>query len=78
MRFSQKYRKQLSQMDDGIKEVAIAMYETHKGFPFYVVAQKIDMNSVEFYDKLVQAKKILGIPAGPKRQSFEPGGPIWK
>tara|TARA_R100001224_G_C3895779_1_gene106664 strand:- start:54 stop:290 length:237 start_codon:yes stop_codon:yes gene_type:complete len=78
MRFSQKYRKQLSQMDDDVKEVAIAMYETHKGFPFYVVAQKIGMNSVEFYDKLVQAKKILGIPPGPKRQSFEPGGPVWK
>ena len=78
MRFSQKYRKQLSQMDDDVKEVAIAMYETHKGFPFYVVEQKIGMNSVEFYDKLVQAKKILGIPPGPKRQSFEPGGPVWK
>ena len=57
MRFSQKYRKQLSKLDDDVREVAIAMYETHKGFPFYVVAQKIDMNSVEFYDKLVQAKK---------------------
>lgn len=78
MKFSQKYRKQLSQMDDDVREVSIAMYETYKGFPFYVVAQKIDMNSVEFYEKLVQAKKILGIPAGPKRQSFEPGGPIWK
>jgi len=78
MRFSKQYAKQLSRMDDDLKEVAIAMYETHKGFPFYVIAQKIDMNSVEFYDKLVQVKKILGIPAGPKRQSFEPGGPIWK
>ena len=40
MRFSQKYRKQLSKLDDDVREVAIAMYETHKGFPFYVVAQK--------------------------------------
>ena len=68
MRFSQKYRKQLSKLDDDVREVAIAMYETHKGFPFYVVAQKIDMNSVEFYDKLVQAKKILGIPAVQKTE----------
>ena len=78
MKFSKKYAKQLSRMDDDLKEVAIAMYETHKGFPFYVVAQKIDMNSVEFYDRLVLVKKLLGIPEGPKRQSFEPGGPIWK
>lgn len=78
MKFSKQYAKQLSKMDDDLKEVAIAMYETHKGFPFYVVAQKIDMNSVEFYDRLVLVKKLLGIPAGPKRQSFEPGGPIWK
>lgn len=78
MRFSKQYAKQLSKMDDDLKEVAIAMYETHKGFPFYVIAQKINMNSVEFYDKLAQVKKLLGIPAGPKRQSFEPGGPIWK
>jgi|TARA_R100000149_G_scaffold27359_2_gene10540 hypothetical protein len=78
MKFSKQYAKQLSKMDDDLKEVAIAMYETHKGFPFYIVAQKIDMNSVEFYDRLVLVKKLLGIPAGPKRQSFEPGGPIWK
>jgi hypothetical protein len=78
MKFSKQYAKQLSKMDDDLKEVAIAMYETHKGFPFYVVAQKIDMNSVEFYDRLVLVKKLLGIPAGPKRQSFEPGGPIFK
>lgn len=78
MKFSKQYAKQLSKMDDDLKEVAIAMYETHKGFPFYIVAQKIDMNSVEFYDRLVLVKKLLGIPAGPKRQSFEPGGPVWK
>tara|TARA_Y100000004_G_C8670185_1_gene308945 strand:+ start:220 stop:456 length:237 start_codon:yes stop_codon:yes gene_type:complete len=78
MKFSKQYAKQLSKMDDDLKKVAIAMYETHKGFPFYVVAQKIDMNSVEFYDRLVLVKKLLGIPAGPKRQSFEPGGPIFK
>lgn len=46
MKFSKQYAKQLSKMDDDLKEVAIAMYETHKGFPFYIVAQKIDMNSV--------------------------------
>ena len=78
MKFSKQYAKQLSKMDDDLKEVAIAMYETHKGFPFYIVAQKIDMNSVEFYDRLVLVKKLLGIPAGPKRQSFEPGGPVFK
>jgi hypothetical protein len=78
MKFSKQYAKQLSRMDDDLKEVAIAMYETYKGFPFYIVAQKIDMNSVEFYDRLVLVKKLLGIPAGPKRQSFEPGGPIFK
>tara|TARA_R100000657_G_C4676808_1_gene123048 strand:+ start:836 stop:1072 length:237 start_codon:yes stop_codon:yes gene_type:complete len=78
MRFSNKYKNQLNNIDDDLKKVAIAMYETHKGLPFYVVAHNIGMSSIEFHDKLIKVKKLLGIPMGTKRQSFESGGPVWK
>jgi len=78
MKFSEKYKNQLANIDEDLKNVAIAMYETHKGLPFYVVAQNIGMDSIEFHAKLLRVKKLLGVPAGSKRQSFDPGGPIFK
>ena len=71
--FVEKYASGLKELRGDTALVVIAVYQIYKGTPIHEVSAKIGMNHCEFVEKLLFAKKMLGVPVGEKKQAREPG-----
>ena len=71
--FVEKYASEIKNLRGDTALIVIAVHQIYAGEPIHDVSAKLKIEHMEFVEKLLFARKMLGVPIGEKKQAREPG-----